>query len=156
MGKVRLQIPFAERVCVSDRGLASISERNIIEAGALFLRSRNIFVSLTNAVLITLDRVIFCPLFFPPLFSLSLSPFRSNRLVRRMICLPFSFLSSVAFTSIYYAASFRALSYPRARDTERQTVKCGWRDTAETEFCGAKINSVFACQFIANGRPGNS
>lgn len=156
MGKVRLQIPFAERVCVSDRGLASISERNIIEAGALFLRSRNIFVSLTNAVLITLDRVIFCSLFFPPLFSLSLSPFRSNRLVRRMICLPFSFLSSVAFTSIYYAASFRALSYPRARDTERQTVKCGWRDTAETEFCGAKINSVFACQFIANGRPGNS
>lgn len=74
MGKVRLQIPFAERVCVSDRGLASISERNIIEAGALFLRSRNIFVSLTNAVLITLDRVIFCSLFFsPPLLSLSLS-----------------------------------------------------------------------------------
>lgn len=60
---------------MSDRGLASISERNIIEAGALFLRSRNIFVSLTNAVLITLDRVIFCSLFFSPLFpSLSLSP----------------------------------------------------------------------------------
>lgn len=73
MGKVRLQILFAERVCVSDRGLASISERNIIEAGALFLRSRNIFVSLTNAVLITLDRVIFCSLFFPPPLSSSLS-----------------------------------------------------------------------------------
>lgn len=55
---------------MSDRGLASISERNIIEAGALFLRSRNIFVSLTNAVLITLDRVIFCSLFSSPPFSL--------------------------------------------------------------------------------------
>lgn len=72
--KSTISILFAERVCVSDRGLASISERNIIEAGALFLRSRNIFVSLTNAVLITLDRVIFCSLFFSPLFpSLSLS-----------------------------------------------------------------------------------
>ena len=94
--------------------------------------------------------------FFPPFFHRARSG--PNRLVRRMICLPFSFLSSVAFTSIYYGPSFRASPF-RAReraDTKRQTVKCGWRDTAETEFCGAKINSVFACQFIANGRPGNS
>lgn len=25
-------------------------------------------------------------------------------------------------------------------------------NTAETEFCGAKINSVFVCQFITNGQ----
>jgi len=46
--------------------------------------------------------------------------------------------------------------FPRKLAEIERTVKCERRDTAETEFCGAKINSVFACQFVANGRPGNT